>query len=92
MGPDPIQALIQEDQRLHVGDSVVAHWSKNGYHYHARAKIAALTNRRVKVKLLETPTRGEGFSRGDIVELPRISDHERWSSGACVRRIGAAGY
>ena len=86
MGPDPIQALIQEDQRLQVGDNVVARWSRNGYYFRVRARVTSLSTRKARVRLLETPTRGQGYTRGDTIEIPRITDHERWSSNSCVRR------
>ena len=86
MGPDPIQSLVQEDQTLNVGDNVVAHWNRNGYYFHVRGTITGLTARRVLVKLVDTPANGPGYCRGDVIELPRITDYEHWSSGTCVRR------
>ncbi|PLY02144.1 MAG: hypothetical protein C0623_04260 [Desulfuromonas sp.] len=89
MGPDKIQALVQEDRKLHVGDTVVAHWNNNGYYFHSRGKVTRLTTRKVQVRLLETPGNAEKTRKGEVIELPRITDFERWSSQTCVRRLGS---
>ena len=90
MGPDPIQSLVHEDEKLCVGDNVVAHWSRNGFYFHVRARVTGLTTRRVKVKLIDAPTNSQEHRKGDVIELPRICDSERWSSWHCVRRTRAA--
>lgn len=87
MGPDPIQSLINEDQKLKVGDTVMAHWNRNGFYFHARGKVAKLKPYTVKIELQESPGTANMYNRGDTVELPRISNHENWSSDSCVRRL-----
>jgi len=86
MGPDPIQNLVNEDQQLKVGDKVLARWSRNGYYYKARARVVSLRSQRVAVALEEIPPLGEIYRRGQVIELPRISDFNAWSSGMCVRK------
>jgi len=85
MGPDPIQQLVQEDEKLSVGAKVTAHWVEDGYFYHARARITALRPRQVRVELLDNNGLLRAVRPGRTLELPRISDDTSWSSAQCVR-------
>jgi hypothetical protein len=85
MGPDPIQQLVQEDEKLTLGARVTAHWVEDGYYYHARARITALRPRQVRVELLDTSGQLRAIRTGRSLELPRISDCMAWSSAQCVR-------
>lgn len=87
MGPDPIQNLVNEDRQLKVGDTVLARWNRNGFYYKARARVVALRTQKVEVALEEIPPLGEIYRRGQVIELPRISDFSSWSSGTCVRKM-----
>ncbi|BCR06387.1 hypothetical protein DESUT3_34560 [Desulfuromonas versatilis] len=85
MGPDQIQSLVHEDQSLQVGSEVTAYWTAAGFTYHARARVAALTRKRVSVVLLENAGRHGEYPLGRTIELPRIADSSDWSSESCVR-------
>jgi hypothetical protein len=85
MGPDPIQQLVQEDEKLTLGAKVTAHWVEDGYFYHARARITALRPRLVRVELLDNSGPLRAIKTGRTLELPRISDCMSWSSAQCVR-------
>jgi len=88
MGPDPIQQLVQEDEKLTLGARVVAHWVEDGYYFHARARIVALRPRQVRVELLANSDQVRTIRPGRTLELPRIGDSTSWSSEQCVRLDG----
>lgn len=87
MGPDPIQELIQEDEKLAVGTTVTAHWVEDGCVRHCRGRITALQPRRVRVELVGLTNLPHGHHSGHTLELPRISDPSSWSSDQCVRVV-----
>ena len=87
MGPDPIQELQNEDQKLRVGDTVKAFWHRDGFYFHAKGVVAFLNRKRVRVKLCERDSASNRYSIGDEIEIPRIADCTNWSSDSCVRRI-----
>ncbi len=83
MGPDPILSQHLEDQRLSVGQQVLARWHDYRGRFSARAIVVALKPRAVVVELL----RAAGVHPvGYRLELPRISDFEHWTSEHGVRR------
>jgi len=77
MGPDPILAQHLEDQKLKIGQQVVACWRTLTGRQSVRATVVALKPRSVVVAL----QRATGdYPLGYRLELPRISDFEHWSS------------
>jgi hypothetical protein len=86
MGPDLILSLFQEDEKLAIGDRVIAHWVHDGLPCQTRARVVALQPQRVRVALLESTRTAPAFKPGNTLDLPRISDSARWSSSCCVRR------
>jgi len=87
MGPDPIQELVQEDEKLTIGAAVTAHWVEDGCVRHGRGRITALQPRRVRVELLGQTDFPRSSRSGRSLELPRISDSSCWSSEQCVRIV-----
>lgn len=87
MGPDAILSLVQEDQRLAIGDTVLAHWTTEGRACQARARIVSLQPQRVRVTLLESAPQAPRFKPGNALEIPRITDSVNWSSDHCVQRL-----
>lgn len=85
MGPDPIQELFREDQRLAKGAEVTVRWSEGGFDYCGRGRIVALSPGRARVALLEDAGRHGEHPAGKIIEVPRISDPGGWSLQGCVR-------
>ena len=82
MGPDPILAQHLGEQKLQVGQQVVACWSNGLGRQRAPARLVALKPRTLVVELLRA---AGGYPAGRRLELPRISDFERWSSDYGVR-------
>jgi len=87
MGPDPIQQLVQEDEKLAVGATVTAHWVEDGCVRHGRGRIIALQPRQVRVELQASLDPLRGSRSGRSLELPRISDSSCWSTERCVRIV-----
>lgn len=76
MGPDPILCRHLEDQKLKLGQLVIAHWKGWQGRFSIRARVVALKARSVQVEL----QRAAGdYPVGHRLELPRICDSERWS-------------
>ena len=77
--------------RLGIGNRdhqlVLARWNRNGFYYKARGRVVALRSQRVEVALEEIPPLGDLYRRGQVIELPRISDFNAWSSATCVRKM-----
>ncbi|TYO98206.1 hypothetical protein EDC39_1071 [Geothermobacter ehrlichii] len=82
MGPDPILALHQEDQNLAAGVTVTAFWFDFRGRYHARAVVESLRTDVVRVRLVEA---AGPHAAGSLIDIPRISDSQNWSSENCVR-------
>ena len=82
MGPDSILTQQLEDQKLAVGQEVLARWHDACGRFCAQAKVVALRARSVQVELVRAVG---GHPAGHRLELPRISDFERWTSAHGVR-------
>ena len=86
MGPDSILTQQLEDQKLAVGQEVLARWNESCGRFCAQAKVVALRARSVQVELVRA---AGGHPAGHRLELPRISDFEHWSSAHGVRLVKA---
>lgn len=82
MGPDLILSQQLEDQKLTVGQQVLAHWRDFRGRFSARGVVVALKPRSVLVELHQA---AGSYRAGQRLELPRISDFERWASDHGVR-------
>lgn len=83
MGPDPILSQHLDEQKLAVGQPVLALWHDWRGRFSARAIVVALKPRSVLVEL----QRDTGaYPAGQRLELPRICDFEHWTSNHGVRR------
>jgi hypothetical protein len=82
MGPDPILAQHIEDQKLAVGQQVLARWPDFHGSTSGPALVVSLKPRSVQVQLLRS---AGSYPAGYRLELPRISDFEHWSSRHGVR-------
>ena len=87
MGPDPILNQHLEDQKLRVGQTVVAFWRTPTGRARARATVVAVKPRSLVVELQRA---AGSHPAGYRLELPRISDFEHWSSdhGIAFDRTG----
>ena len=87
MGPDPILTQRLEDQKLQVGQTVLARWHDERGRFSVPARVVALRARSVQVELLRA---AGGRPVGHRIELPRISDFEHWNSehGVVFDRAG----
>lgn len=91
MGPDLIQEIVNEDQRLRLGDRVEARWSKDGYSFRGQGEIVSLTRKRARVRIQKMLEGGAAVDRMREIEIPRIGDCLNWSSERCVRRLSGKG-
>lgn len=85
MGPDPIHALVLEDQQLTVGAEVTVYWTEGGFDYRGWGQIIGLTSTRARVFLSSASGNHPPYSSTKIVEVARITDPSSWSSQKCVR-------
>jgi len=87
MGPDPILKQQLDDQKLAVGQIVIARWHDLRGRFSGRARVIVLRTRSVQVELLVSTG---SYPAGHQLELPRISDFEHWSSerGILFERAG----
>jgi len=85
MGPDPIQTLVEENERLQIGRKVLVTWTDDHGTHHGRGHIVALRPRRVSVRIEQQLDHGRPCRPGLILDLPRISDFEHWTLDNCVK-------
>lgn len=88
---DPLHVYRDEDSRLSIGTKVTAFWSRQGFHFRARAKVVKLERRCVTVALLEPVGQG-GDDLGRHIQLPRFFDNSEWTTDRCVRLGQPAGF
>lgn len=81
---DPFHVYRDEDSRLSIGTRVTAFWSRQGFHFRARARVVKLQQRSVTVALLEPVGQG-GDDLGRHIQLPRFFDNSEWTTDRCVR-------
>lgn len=81
--------VSQKDQQLHLGKKVQVTWTRNGICFRGRGQIVALRPRQATVELLhQVGNRGE-YAAGDLVQVPRYSDHLRWTASRGIQEIPA---
>ncbi|PNU19729.1 hypothetical protein C2E25_11075 [Geothermobacter hydrogeniphilus] len=84
MGPDPIQALVEENEKLQVGKTVAVNWIDAQGAHHGRGRITAVKPKRVRISLQQQHDHNRRIVPGRVIEVPRITDTEYWSSENCV--------
>lgn len=89
---DPFHVYRDEDRRLSIGTKVTAFWSRQGFHFRARAKVVKLERSCVTVALLEPVGQGGEYDLGRRIQLPRFLDNSEWTTERCVRLGKPAGF
>lgn len=75
------------DRTLITGMPVMANWCKEGFSYCGKATILKLKRKSVTVRIKSVAGGNGNGLVGKTLELPRFSDHTRWSSHNCVQPI-----
>jgi len=78
---EEFRQVVNFENSLKIGDTVMAHWTNCGYDWAGKAEVVAINRKSFGVRLIEDvgDPKGMGYPAGQRLNIPRLVQIERWS-------------